>query len=184
MKARHKERWLPVVGYEGWYEVSNYGRVKRVRKGKGTTKGKLLKPNPSNAGYLYVDLYVKGKVKRRPIHQLVCEAFVGPRPSKKHIVNHDDGQVANNYFENLEWATKSRNAKHAYDVLGVKAPKGSESKLSRTYVVTSPKGRVRVIKGLKEFCRKKGLDSGTMTKVAQGKYPSHKGWNCSYGKES
>lgn len=94
------ERWLPVVGYEEHYLVSDQGRVWSVRKGR------CLKPRPDNRGYLRVRLPDGPTV----VHRLVLSAFVGPRPYG-HEACHGDGDKANARLQNLRWGTRSENAR-------------------------------------------------------------------------
>jgi len=109
------EIWKPVVGYEGYYEVSNKGRVKRVGHRKHTRIGRIIKPWLSR-GYCQVRLSRDGNLIARLAHQLVMEAFVGPRP-EKHEVNHINGIKTDNIWpENLEYVTKSQNQLHASDL--------------------------------------------------------------------
>ena len=71
-----KEYWKPVVGYEGLYEVSNWGRVKSIPR-NGTVKyARILKPVTNRYGYSYVILCKNGKVKSFLVHRLVAEAFI------------------------------------------------------------------------------------------------------------
>lgn len=76
------EWWVPVVGYEGFYEVSDYGRVKSLPRmtQKGLRGGRILKGIPTPQGHLAVTLSVHGNMRRWMIHHLVAEAFIGPRP--------------------------------------------------------------------------------------------------------
>jgi hypothetical protein len=91
--------WKPVLGFEGFYEVSNQGQVRNARTGR------VLRPGPSNFGHLSV---VLGRGNTRMVHALVLEAFVGPRPKGKESC-HFDGNPANNRLENLRWGTRSEN---------------------------------------------------------------------------
>lgn len=101
------ERWLPVPGYEGLYEISDQGRVRSFHASRS---GRMLKPSPASAGYLAVSL-VKGRSKRtRTIHSLVASAFLGPRPSGQEV-RHLDGNPANSTLGNLKYGTKSENRK-------------------------------------------------------------------------
>lgn len=110
--------WKPVVGYEGWYEVSNMGRIRSLDRTivdkNGLVKhlsGKILKPNKQVHGYLGVYLC---KEKKRPflIHRVVAEAFIGS-PKSGQQVNHKDLNKENNRVSNLEWVSRSENARHA-----------------------------------------------------------------------
>lgn len=111
-----KERWLPVVGYEKFYEVSNKGRVRSLprdkRNGVGTSyriKGRILKPSPCiRGGYPCVNLCMLGTKRFTPIHQLVAEAFLGPRPPEMDVA-HFDGDHCNNCDDNLRYATRAEN---------------------------------------------------------------------------
>jgi NUMOD4 motif-containing protein/HNH endonuclease len=99
------ERWLPVVGYEGRYEVSDEGRVRSHARGRP----RLLALFPDSDGYLRVNLYRDAKLKQRGVHQLVLEAFVGPCPSGMESL-HGDGVRDNNVESNLRWGTPAQNS--------------------------------------------------------------------------
>jgi len=102
------ERWLPVVGYEGIYEVSDMGRVKRVAAAQGTRVGMVLKPI-EQAGYHFYNLNKKGAPRKRlQAHRLVLNAFVGPQPELLGLHYDDDG--TNNRLDNLRWGTRLDNA--------------------------------------------------------------------------
>ena len=120
-----KETWLPVVGYERLYEVSDKGNVRSVshmtRDGR-FWKGRPIGKHPSGKGYLVAVLSNDGVYRREYIHRLVAKAFL-PNPEDKPEVNHIDGNKHNNSVSNLEWVTKSENGKHNYAVLGRKRSK-------------------------------------------------------------
>lgn len=109
-----QEEWRPVVGYEGWYEVSNLGRVRRVRAGAHTHAGRLRTATPDDKGYPQLDLYKNGKGKHYSVHCLVAYAFLGPCPTG-YEVNHKDRNPANPQLSNLEYVTKSQNSRHAFE---------------------------------------------------------------------
>ena len=110
-----KEIWKAIREYELLYEVSNYGRVRRLEgmvlnKKGGLTKvaGRVLTIIVDSGGYLAVTLTKDGKRKRKLIHRLVAETFI-PNPLNKPIVNHKDRSRRNPHIGNLEWATHSEN---------------------------------------------------------------------------
>lgn len=111
------EIWKPVVGFEGYYEVSNYGRVRSIgRYFQNHSKlqwrdGIIRKPVDDTHGYWDVMLTVDGKRFHRKIHRMVAEAFI-PNPENKPTVNHKDFNRKNNHVDNLEWNTYSENNYH------------------------------------------------------------------------
>ena len=111
-----KEVWLPVKGYEGIYEVSNFGRVKRIGSFRGVNKKYLnnyfLTPMDNGKGYLRIKLTINNKSKRVMLHRIIAEAFI-KNELNKPFVNHIDSDKKNNLISNLEWCTQSENVCHA-----------------------------------------------------------------------
>lgn len=124
-----EEIWRDIKGYEGKYQVSNFGRVKSLcrtvryknRYGKisiakvnGKTKNMTMNSNGwrEGKGYLSVMLYKNNKGRRHNVHRLVAEAFI-PNLHNLSQVNHIDGDKTNNRVDNLEWCTQSENMQHA-----------------------------------------------------------------------
>lgn len=115
-----EEIWKDIEGYEGLYQVSNFGRVKSLNIIKFNQfssykhKGRVLKLQLNKqTGYMYVNLSKLKSYKTTSIHRLVAKAFI-PNPENKSQVNHKDGNKFNNYVENLEWCTQIENSFHAY----------------------------------------------------------------------
>lgn len=104
------EVWRDVVGYEGVYEVSNFGRVKRVKSAKGAKAGRILRPGSIANGTKNVSLTKDSRPRTFTVHRLVATAFLGPVPSPRHQVAHNDGNPANNRLANLRWATPAENS--------------------------------------------------------------------------
>ena len=105
-----KERWKPIPGYEGKYEVSDFGRVRSHQR-----RPRFLKPFVSKWWYEIVSLSDGGVGRKFQVHRLVALAFVEMRPGKE-IVDHLDGNKRNNRFNNLEWCTVQENTQRAFDM--------------------------------------------------------------------
>jgi len=119
------ENWLPVVGYEGVYEISDRGRFKRIKYGRGVVAVNKPRLGTLTAdGYRHTVLSRLNKKKSILIHRIVLAAFVGPCPDGKET-NHKDGVKDNNWLGNLEYMTPKENTRHAIDVLGIKIGSGS-----------------------------------------------------------
>ena len=114
MDATHEE-WRPVVGWDEIYEVSNHGRVRSKSRyvrsrgsGKRLVPGRIRKLQTHKQGYRMVSLRQDGTQSFRLVHQLVLEAFIGPRPGGM-VACHNDGDPTNNHVDNLRWDTQSAN---------------------------------------------------------------------------
>ena len=116
-----KEIWQDIKGYEGYYQISNKGRLKvlgaYIKNLGNFANGYLKKVNIKEIavdrnGYCITKLCRDGKCKPRKIHRLVAQAFL-PNPKNLPQVNHIDGVKTNNNFLNLEWCDNSYNQKHA-----------------------------------------------------------------------
>lgn len=135
MESLKNEVWIPVIGYEGLYEVSSCGRIKSIKRfnPKSGKRGmwypeRMLKLNSDKDGYLVVGLSINGKIKLCKVHRLVLSSFDGE--DKKLQVNHIDGNKKNNNLDNLEWVTCSDNQKHAHKI-GLKNQRGSKNNFSK-----------------------------------------------------
>jgi hypothetical protein len=122
------EEWRAVMGFEGYYEVSNFGSVRSIdrlvpresERGDMLRKGQSITPHITPKGYLRCQLRMNGKTSNKMVHRLVAEAFI-PNPDGKAEVNHCNGNKQDNHIGNLEWSTPSENQTHAYQT-GLKKP--------------------------------------------------------------
>jgi hypothetical protein len=123
------ECWLPVVGYEGSYEVSDHGRVRSVdrlvRSGRGQNRirGRVLRPWRCTGGYLQVSICRDGQRRALKVHHLVLEAHDQLRPTGAEC-RHMNGSPEDNRIENLAWGSRAENmadrAAHGGDRRGEK----------------------------------------------------------------
>ncbi len=122
-----EETWKDVKGFEGIYQISNFGRLKVLKrkvfneKYFGNVKWvekkeKIMKLSNNTKGYLHTVLTDnEGKRKVVKVHRLVAEAFI-PNPNNYVQVNHIDGNKTNNCVDNLEWCTNEYNMKHSWRI--------------------------------------------------------------------
>lgn len=105
------EIWKDILGYEGLYQISNYGRIKRMHRDKKHRCGlfRILRQKINQNGYHCIGLYKNKKRKDFLIHRLVLRAFIGQCPKKMESC-HNDGNPGNNFIKNLRYDTRSNNA--------------------------------------------------------------------------
>lgn len=133
------EVWKDIIGYEGLYQVSNFGRVKSLQRKasgrKNIVNERMLKPQ-FNGEYYHFGISKNGIQKIVLIHRIVASHFI-PNPENKPEVNHLNGDKSCNEDWNLAWATEKENCKHAREVLNKKPGTGiwNQRKLTEAMVV-------------------------------------------------
>ena len=114
-----KEIWKDIKGYEGYYQVSNFGRIRSVERKiynpynrkNSRYKSIIRKPTVDKHGYLEINLCKNCKSKKHLVHRIVAEAFI-PNPTRYPCINHKDENKQNNSVNNLEWCTPKYNANY------------------------------------------------------------------------
>lgn len=115
------EIWKDIPSTHGYYQASNFGRIRRVVGWKNRGYCTCISLRPDSGGYRMVRLKIAGRLTEARVHALVAEAFLGTRPTGL-VVNHKDGCKTNNTVENLEYVTPAENAQHAFAMGLVKVP--------------------------------------------------------------
>ena len=136
------EIWKDIESYEGIYQVSNYGKIKSLKrnvlmKGKFNyfKEEKILNPSTHKNGYLAIGLTKENKTKTFKVHRIVALHFIDNFLNKPEI-NHIDSDKSNNNVLNLEWCTSKENKEHAVkNKLNAFGEKSSGSKLTEKEVL-------------------------------------------------
>lgn len=113
-----EEYFVDIIGYEGFYKISNLGRVLKLKSKKRLTNGDYMEVQEmylsvnSKSNYPCVALNKEGKIKTFSIHRLMAIHFIPNNDSDKIEVNHIDKNIFNYSLDNLEWCTRSYNVKY------------------------------------------------------------------------
>jgi len=110
MQQNENEMWIPVKGYEGFYEINKSSEVRSLNK---NNYHNIMPQRIDRAGYWTIRPSNRGKDATVYVHRILGFAFVA-NPEDKPMINHIDGNKLNNSIDNLEWVTHSENMKHAY----------------------------------------------------------------------
>ena len=169
------EIWRPVVGYEGLYEVSNYGRVRRKT-------WVLVNGTVTKSGHRRTLLTKNGKQRSIFVHRLVAEAFI-PNPEGHPIINHKDERPLNNRVENLEWCTYKHNSNWGTNKERISAHSANRSAVVSIDVKT---GEIAHYRSISEASKKiTGSTNGgsSISEAAQGIRKTAYGRRWQYEKE-
>ena len=111
--ALENEIWKPIKNYEGIYEVSSHGRIRRLARFTDNGRyleARMMKLNTDPNGYLRITLKGGGRQLTSAIHAIALQAFDRDRRSGE-IARHLDGNKLNNHISNLKWGTQSENVR-------------------------------------------------------------------------
>lgn len=172
-----EEQWLDIPGYEGLYQISNFGRVKSFY----FKNPRILKPHKVK-GYSNVELYKNKKKKQFYIHRLVMENFCPIENMNVLDVNHKDENKSNNHISNLEWMTHKDNLNY-----GSRAEKARMKMQGKN---SSRSKKVRCIEkniiyeALREAERQLGIPATNISRACKGKIKTAGGYHWEYVEEN
>lgn len=178
------EIWKPVNGYEGLYEVSNMGQIKRVAPQRGTSIGYVFNPSEDTKGYLRTRLTNSAGVSKTvKVHRIVATAFI-ENPNNLPQVNHKNTSKKDNKVENLEWCTNKKNAEHAKES-GLLKPSmkgrfGKDHNRSIKIIARNiDTGEEIEFIGINEAARELKTNAAAIWRVKTGEYKHTKRWSFS-----
>lgn len=160
------------------YEASNLGRVRRSVTGYGTYAGRVLQSALNGRGYLMVMLSKGGVPRPFTVHKCVALAFLGPKPTTRHQVNHIDGQRTNNRVGNLEWVTSSEDRLNAWSRNAYanreesRGERNHAAKLTAEDVLAIREARRRGVR-ISELASKYNVRTNTISWAASGRKWGH-----------
>jgi hypothetical protein len=151
------------------YAVSESGRVGRIGN-----YGWLQPCRLKRGGYLAVNLWSKNRGRTWPLHQLVCIAFHGPRPSPKHDAAHIDGNKANNHWSNLRWATRAEN--EADKIRHGRSNRGERNGMAKLTNEQAANVVTEYAAGVTQaaLAQRYGVTQGAISNIVRGKRRNHR----------
>lgn len=191
LKDLVNENWMDIPNSRGVYQVSNYGRIKRIchtrysnryRTNGRTYQTKILKCSINKQGYVNFQMYnLDNTMTTFKVHRLVANLFI-PNNKNKPQVNHIDGDKLNNKVDNLEWCTNSENGKHAWDN-GLRTKRlGKDNKFSvKIDQFDLNNNYIKTWGSIGEITRELGISHSLITATCQGKQKTSRGYIWKYG---
>lgn len=187
------EIWKDIKGYEGLYQISNYGRVKSLGNGNSNnSKERILKPAKLKDGYLYVILSKQGKRKGFKIHRLVAQAFI-ENPNNYPQVNHKDEDKTNNNVSNLEFCTPKYNINYGTAIqrrVENTDYKAIAAKIDYTVISAKRTAKIskqvlcvetgKIYSSIHQVERELGFDGSCISKCCRGKLTTMYGYHWEY----
>lgn len=171
------EQWKDIKGYEGLYQISSLGRVKRLGRYRNTKHGgvawlkeKIMKPKITIHGYYEISLMKNGKHKSHTVHRLVAGAFI-PNPENKPCIDHINTNRLDNKIENLRWCTHSENSNNPISI------RNHQNNLNKSKCVLAIKnGEIIMCFPSANEAGRNDYQPSCITECARGNRQHHKGF--------
>ena len=158
------ERWRDIEGYEGLYQVSDFGEVRSLNYHR-TGQTRDLKPRKNRYGYLQVSLCKDSKVKTHYVHRLVASTFI-ENPNNLPEINHKDENKENNVVTNLEYCDHKYNMTH-----GTLQERSADARRKKPLQLTLDYVFVKEWASISE-CRRNGFDQSAVAACCRNEYCS------------
>lgn len=173
-----EEIWRNIEEYKGFYQVSNWGRIKSTQYWNGTYE-RILTNNKGKNGYLSVQLYKNGKGKFYLVHRLVAQAFL-ENPDNLPCINHRDECKTNNNIDNLEYCSRKYNCNYGTRKQRI-VEKTKNGKLSKTVYQYTLDGKfIAEYPSTQEVERQLGYSSSNIRTCCRGKQKTGYGYIWKY----
>jgi len=181
----YTEEWKDIQGYEGYYQVSSFGRIKSLARqhinkpSKASKSGhiqssktKIIRCTTSVLGYVRCNLCKQSKVTSIRVHIFVAKAFI-KNPENKQQINHIKGIRTANHFTQLEWCTNQENSIHSVIIGHTKV--GEDSHTSKITNETARTIKLRLSNGIKPkyIIKELGVNRSTISNIQQKKAWKH-----------
>lgn len=178
LELEFAEEWLPVIGFEGWYEVSNFGRVRSVPRSITYSNGRvrqqsgiLLGQRLDRYGYLTVSLKRNQRGRPYTVHSLMARAFIGP-PPPGHTVDHKNGKKLDNIIGNLEYVTPAEQI-HRAMAIGIAHvnPHGEKNTMAKLTDVEVTEIRRLYLEGMTQtvLAKQFGVNNSQISRIVNRK---------------
>lgn len=173
------ELWKAIPSFEGKYEASTAGRIRRIGSGHGVVCGRILKQGEHACGYLTVSLHKENRGHMFLVHRLIALAFIGPWADAMEV-NHKDGDKRSNRPDNLEYVCRQANIDHAVatGLIQNKGEKNMQAVLTEEQVVSirdnyTEGGYRNGGRGYKSLAKEFGVDWGTIRNIVKRRIWKH-----------